>query len=168
MVFVFLYISKKYFIKSNCMALNNRNNNNLVLSETNSLYKWIVKLPFREWKRRPQPVKANAAAILVWPWLSRKVGACARMGRVQGGARAAFAKVCKMSVAGGCLQTLMTECSHGRRRRQLWAGAPPARRTLWTLKKTLGCLGKKIVFFKFWHKTVIFLFVFLFAKIQKK
>ena len=36
------------------------------------------------------------------------------MGRVQGGARAAFAKVCKMSVAGGCLQTLMTECSHGR------------------------------------------------------
>jgi hypothetical protein len=33
---------------------------------------------------------------------------------VQGGARAAFAKVCKMSVAGGCLQTLMTECSHGR------------------------------------------------------
>ena len=49
------------------MALNNRNNNNLVLSETNSIYKWIVKLPFREWKRRP------------------------RMGRVQGGARAAFA-----------------------------------------------------------------------------
>jgi hypothetical protein len=36
------------------------------------------------------------------------------MGRVQGGARAAFAKVCKMSVAGGCLQTLMTECSYGR------------------------------------------------------
>ena len=36
------------------------------------------------------------------------------MGRVQGGARAAFAKVCKMSVAGGCLQTHMTECSHGR------------------------------------------------------
>ncbi len=33
---------------------------------------------------------------------------------MQGGARAAFAKVCKMSVAGGCLQTLMTECSHGR------------------------------------------------------
>ena len=29
------------------MALNNRNNNNLVLGETNSLYKWIVKLPFR-------------------------------------------------------------------------------------------------------------------------
>ena len=42
-------------------------------------------------KRRPQPIKASAAAILVWPWLSRKVGACARMGRVQGGARAAFA-----------------------------------------------------------------------------
>ena len=36
------------------------------------------------------------------------------MGRVQGGARAAFAKVCKMGVAGGCLHTLMTECSHGR------------------------------------------------------
>ena len=36
------------------------------------------------------------------------------MGRVQGGARAAFAKVCKMSVADDCLQTLMTECSHGR------------------------------------------------------
>ena len=36
------------------------------------------------------------------------------MGRVQGGARAAFAKVCKMSVAGGCSQTHMTECSHGR------------------------------------------------------
>ena len=52
--------------------------------------------------------------MLAWSWLSRKVGACARMGRVQGGARAAFAKVCKMSVAGGCLQTLMTECSHGR------------------------------------------------------
>ena len=52
-------------------------------------------------------------------FLSRKVGACAAMGRVQGGARAAFAKVCKMSVAGGCLQTHMTECSHGRRRRQL-------------------------------------------------
>ena len=36
------------------------------------------------------------------------------MGRVQGGARAAFAKVCKMSVTGGCSQTHMTECSHGR------------------------------------------------------
>jgi hypothetical protein len=29
--------------------------------------------------------------MLAWSWLSRKVGACARMGRVQGGARAAFA-----------------------------------------------------------------------------
>jgi len=42
-------------------------------------------------KRRPQPGKASAAAMLAWSWLSRKVGACARMGRVQGGARAAFA-----------------------------------------------------------------------------
>ena len=42
-------------------------------------------------KRRPPPVKASAAAILVWLWPSRKVGACAMMGRVQGGARAAFA-----------------------------------------------------------------------------
>ena len=46
-------------------------------------------------KRRPQPGKASAAAMLAWSWLSRKVGACARMGRVQGGARAAFAVVCK-------------------------------------------------------------------------
>lgn len=33
---------------------------------------------------------------------------------MQGEARAAFAKVCKMNVAGGCWQTHMTECGHGR------------------------------------------------------
>ncbi|MBQ7080662.1 MAG: hypothetical protein IJM92_13615, partial [Fibrobacter sp.] len=33
----------------------------------------------------------NAATILVWSWLSRKVGACARMGRVQGGKCVIFA-----------------------------------------------------------------------------
>ena len=63
----------------------------------------------RAWLRRPQPIKASAAAILVWSWLSRKVGACARKGRVQGGNRAAFAKVRKMSVALTNLFVNMTE-----------------------------------------------------------
>ncbi len=33
----------------------------------------------------------NAATMLVWAWLSRKVGAGARMGRVQGGKCVIFA-----------------------------------------------------------------------------
>jgi len=37
-----------------------------------------------------------------------------------------FAVACKTRVAGDCLQALMTEWSRWRRRRQLWAGAPPA------------------------------------------